>query len=217
MSHSETITVTCPKCKNKQPFTVWQSVNVTLEPALKQKLLDRSLITLKCEKCGHEVGVEQELMYHDMDRKLMILRGKEDPEDTLTEALGAIAATVQAEYTFRFVDSINELIEKVLISDAGLDDRVVEVVKSLLLERIDESQRGEDAQLFFGEAYTEKSEKMVEFLLVNESGSTSWAVPFEQTIGKCEAELQNILPDRDSERGKWLRVDQQYASKYVGE
>jgi hypothetical protein len=218
MSQSESITITCPACKEKQPFIVWHSVNVTLDPELKRQLLDRSLITFKCLKCGHTACVEQGLMYRDMDRKLMVLRGRGAPEDTLAEALRPLAAAIQADYTYRLVASINALIEKVAIWDAGLDDRVVEVVKSLLMGHIDESQRGENPELFFGGLYTEaNSEKMVEFILVNKSGSTSWAVPFEQTVGRCEAELRNVLPDRESERGTWLWVDQQYAKKYVGE
>jgi hypothetical protein len=218
MSQSKSITVACPACKNKQRFTVWHFINATRNPELKQQLLDRSLVTFECEKCGRTAGIEQELMYHDMDRKLMILRGEDEPEDTLAEAFGPVAATVQAEYTYRLVGSVNELIEKILIWDAGFDDRVMEIVKLLLMGHIDASQRGEDAELFFAGRYAEaNSEEMIEFILLNESGSTSWAVPQEQTVEKCEAQLRGILPDRKSERGQWLRIDRQYAEKFVRE
>ena len=43
------------------------TINVTFDPALKNKLLDRSLVTFHCEKCGHTAGVNQGLLYHDMD------------------------------------------------------------------------------------------------------------------------------------------------------
>jgi hypothetical protein len=216
MSHSESITITCPTCQNKQSFTVWQSVNATLDPELKRRLLDRSLITFKCATCGHTAHVEQGLMYQDMDRKLVILRGHGAPEDTLAEAIGPTAAAIEPEYTYRLVGSLNALIEKILIADAGFDDRIVEVVKCLLMGHLDESQRGEDAEFFFSGTYTEApSEPMIEFNLVNKTGSTTWAVPLAETVQRCEAELRNILPDRESERGTWLWVDQQYARKYV--
>jgi ribosomal protein S27E len=232
MSRSESITITCPECKHKQAIVVWQSINATLNPELKEQLLDRSLFTFRCAKCGHVASVEQELMYHDMDQKLMILRGKKEPADTLAEAFGPVAETVQAEYTYRLVNSINDLIEKILIWDAGLDDRVVEVVKILLMDHIEKSEQGENAELFFGEVYIEdqtedqaeqeplkqpskESEKMVEFVLVNASGSTAWAVPFDATVQKCDTELRDILPDRQSECGKWLRVDREYAQQYL--
>jgi hypothetical protein len=218
MSQSESITITCPKCKSKQPFTVWHSINVTLDPELKQRLLDRSLITFQCGKCGHSAAIEQELMYHDMDRKLMILRGHDKPDEAFAEGLGPLVKKMESEYTFRLAESINALVEKILIWDAGLDDRVVEIVKLLLMGHIDESQRGENAELFFSGIYAEAdSKEMVEFVLLNESGTTSWAVPIEETIRKCEAELQGILPDSQCERGQWLRVDQEYAKQYVGE
>jgi hypothetical protein len=68
MSLPNPITITCPTCQHQQAFTAWQSINVTLNPELKQKLLDRSLVTFHCEKCGQAAGVNQELLYHDMDR-----------------------------------------------------------------------------------------------------------------------------------------------------
>ena len=216
MSQSESITLACPACKKKQPFTVWQSVNATGDPELKQRLLDRSLITFKCDQCAHTAGIEQELMYIDMEQKLVLFRGQEEPEDIVAEAFGEFGAVAQAEYTYRLVGSINELIEKILIWDAGLDDRVLEVVKSLLMEHIDEAQRGEDAELFFSGRYTEEtSEEMIEFALLNTAGSTSWAVPFAQTVQKCAAELQELLPAQESERGKWRRIDREFARKYI--
>ena len=87
MSQSEPIAITCPVCTNRQTCVVWQSINVTLDPELKQRLLDRSLFAFRCDQCGHTAGIEQELMYHDMERKLMILRAKEEPKESLAEVL----------------------------------------------------------------------------------------------------------------------------------
>jgi hypothetical protein len=59
MSLSDEIKITCPACQHQQAFTAWQSINVTLDPALKTKLLDRSLVTFHCDNCGHTAGVNQ--------------------------------------------------------------------------------------------------------------------------------------------------------------
>ena len=70
----------------------------------------------------------------------------------------------------------------------------------------------------WGTGYTESnSEEMIEFVLLNASRSTSWTVPVQQTVRKCESELGGVLPDRKSELGQWLRVDQQYAQRYITE
>jgi hypothetical protein len=75
MSQSNTITITWPVCQHQQAFTAWQSINVPLDPALKANLLDRSLVTFHCKKCGHTAGVNQGLLYHGMDRRVMIMLG----------------------------------------------------------------------------------------------------------------------------------------------
>jgi len=106
------------------------------------------------------------------------------------------------------------LVDKVLIWDAGLDDRIVEVFKILLLQQIDKSQRGEHPELFFGEIL-HKPDTAVEmgFVLVNESGTTGLSVPFEETFQSFEAGFCNRLPSLESEQGEWLRVDREYALK----
>jgi hypothetical protein len=215
VSNSEVITIACPACTKKQQFTVWVSVNATLSPELKQKLLDRTLFTFKCEKCGETAEVNQELMYHDMERKLMFLRGQEAPQETLDECFGPDGKEILADYTYRLVNSMNELIEKIVIWDAGLDDRAIEVFKFLLLKDLDEEERGVNPQLFYNGLSAEAgAEAEMEFVLINDSGTLSVSVPFEETYQQYEIDIKKGLPSPESEHGKWLRVDQEYAAAH---
>ncbi len=213
MSMSEQTTVECPKCTSEQSITHWQTVNVTDDPDLKQKILDRTLVTFTCEKCGYVAEVYHPLLYHDMEQRLMVFLGEEFPDDPASEAMFAsLAPGIEAEYTFRMVNSINELIEKILIRDAGLDDRVVEVFKLLLVEQLDESPEEDDAELFFsGIVRDGEAEAEMEFGLMSDSGTTGLSVPFEDTFRKVEAEVCHGLPTAECEAGEWIRVDQDYA------
>jgi predicted RNA-binding Zn-ribbon protein involved in translation (DUF1610 family) len=214
MSLSNSITLTCPACGHQQAFTVWQSINATHDPGLKESLLDRSLVTFHCEQCGHTAGVNQGLLYHDMDRQVMIMLGCQSPDEL--EAPEPLVQEFQAQYSLRLVRSMNELIEKVLVLDADLDDRAVEIFKSALMTKIEESQRGDDPQLFFSRIYMdERSREQIEFALVNEAGTSCVSVPLEQSYQRFVDDACRHLPTVISECGQWLRVDRTYVLDYL--
>ena len=214
MSLSNVITITCPACRHQQAFTAWQSINVTYDPALKKKLLDRSLVTFHCDQCGHRAGVNQGLLYHDMERRWMIMLGCANVDELETPE--PLVQEFQAEYALRLVGSLNELIEKVLILDEDLDDRAVEVFKSALLANLDESQRGDHPALFFSGIYTnDDAAEQIEFALVNAAGTSAVSVPLQLAYRRYVDEICRQLPTVVSECGKWLRVDRDYAVKYL--
>src|SRR5208282_4358612 len=178
MSISSLITITCPRCQHQQAFTAWQSINVTLDPTLKEKLIDRSLVTFQCKQCGHTTGINPKLLCHDMDRRVMIMLGYQSPD--ALESPEPLVPTFQADYSLRLVSSMNELIEKILLLDADLDDRAVETFKLAVMANIGESQRGEKPQLFFNGVYmNDESQEQIEFALVNEAGARAVSMPLE--------------------------------------
>ena len=72
MSMNSIKKVNCPKCDNSQDFEIWNSINVSLDPRLKERVLNRSVLTFECEKCGYKEEGIYPLLYHDMDKKLML-------------------------------------------------------------------------------------------------------------------------------------------------
>ncbi len=87
MSLSEQTTVECPKCTSEQTITLWQSVNVTLDPELKKHILDRTLVRFTCESCGYVAEVHHPFLYHDMERRLMVFLGEETPDAPTFEGM----------------------------------------------------------------------------------------------------------------------------------
>lgn len=220
MSQSESTTITCPGCKHEQQFTIWHSVNVNLDPTLKEKVLDRSLTTFECENCGYTTTIEQNLLYHDMERRLMILRRpmQDEPEELAEESFGLRNTLSGKSYDYRLVITMNELVEKVLIWEDCLDDRTVEVFKLVVWQALDEDQRTGEARLFYGGMFgEERAEATMEFTLVSDAGTMSMDVPFEGEFRRLEEQIVRGLPDVTTERGKWLRVDRTYAQAILGE
>lgn len=214
MSRSDRTTVTCPACNHQQEYTFWRSINVTLDPELKTKLLDHSLTTFRCEKCQHTANVNQGLLYHDMVRYLMIMVAPNGPGD-LAE-MAPLIQKMQGKYLLRVVSSMNELIEKIHILDADLDDRAVEMFKSALMSSLGESEKGKAPQLFFARIYAgDDMKERMEFVLASKAGMRSFSSLKDAYDGFVER-FCGCLPTVMRESGEWLRVDREYAHKHMG-
>ncbi len=151
MSSMHTIELDCPQCRKKSPFTVHDSINVTLDPEDKGKVLDRSLFKFQCPHCGFESCVQYGSLYHDMTNKYMI-SVCDDEEMAKNSPIPDIGDTIQGKklsmlndgYRFRTVVHFDGLAEKISIFDAELDDFAVEFVKAVILK-----QANEVTQLYF--------------------------------------------------------------------
>ena len=62
----------CPHCGNTQETIVWQSINVTIDSKLKQKLLAGEINLFDCKKCGKKTFINVPLLYHDMKQRFFV-------------------------------------------------------------------------------------------------------------------------------------------------
>lgn len=72
MSIKHTQEITCPECGNLQSSTIWTTVNVTLEPGMREATLHSRLNVFCCDKCEHMASLDVSVLYHDMTRKYAI-------------------------------------------------------------------------------------------------------------------------------------------------
>lgn len=172
MTRVQSVTVTCPACGNEGNYDHYSSANVTLDPILKECVLDNSLFTFECANCGESALVETDCLYHDMDKRLLYqLTPEADSDEQLKDVLqqindfGANFSFVREGYRIRVVPSLSDLKEKIIISDAELNDQVIELLKvyveAMALEQAEDEEfievrflsRKDDVLLFgvFGE------------------------------------------------------------------
>jgi predicted nucleic-acid-binding Zn-ribbon protein len=64
--------IDCPKCGAKQTETLWETINVTLNPELKEKLFQGEINRFRCKNCGNEAYISLPLLYHDMRKKYCV-------------------------------------------------------------------------------------------------------------------------------------------------
>ena len=148
MSKHHLETFTCPKCEKESSFVMYDSVNVTLDPEYKAKILDGSLFAFKCPECGTVTNIDYNVLYHDMDKQIMIqvCSSSEDAVNAQSPAniLGNLFSNLSSgleKINFRTVVGVQRLVEKVRIFDADLDDYTVEMIKSLLIRNVEGEKR----------------------------------------------------------------------------
>ena len=116
----------CSHCGKQTEVEIRQSINVALDPELKARVKDGALFVWECPYCGHRNLARYQTLYHDPDAKLMVwlLPGDEMPPKAVEEAVKDLQG-----YTLRRVREVGDLIEKVNIHDANLEDTVLEMCK----------------------------------------------------------------------------------------
>lgn len=62
----------CPACGHTQDVTVWQSVNVTLNPDLRERLFNADVNIFECDSCGEKAFIPAPILYHDMEREFCV-------------------------------------------------------------------------------------------------------------------------------------------------
>lgn len=119
----------CTKCGNTNEITIYRSINISENPELERKVMDGSLFVWECPHCGTVNLARYETLYHDPEGKLMVwlLPDGDLPESQMKSI--SLHTKAMGGYTLRRVNDTGSLMEKVLISKAGLDDVVIEMCK----------------------------------------------------------------------------------------
>ena len=116
----------CSHCGKQTEVELRQSINTALDPQLKARVKDGSLFVWECPYCGQRNLARYQTLYHDPDGKMMVwlLPGEEQLPQAVLDAVKELD-----DYTLRRVKEVGDLIEKVNIHDAGLEDTVMEMCK----------------------------------------------------------------------------------------
>ncbi len=167
MSLNAKQTVKCPQCGHMSEVTVWNSITVKDSGDLKQDLLRGKVNIFFCPACSHTALMPSPMLYHDEERRLMISFSPCNDELLKKQLFDNVQKSSKESgelnnlegYNLRFVADYNELLEKILIFDNGMNDKTIEVIKLMIL-----SQDLEKAQFRicrFGKADSDNTEFMV--------------------------------------------------------
>ena len=141
MSQQQPYSIQCPKCREEQQVLLYDAINVQTEPALREALMKNQLNAVVCRGCAFSFRVDKPLLYHDPARGILVYwvpappGGEAAGERQFAELLLALAGqqapgapTPEVHLVFSRV----ELVERIFLLEAGLDERLIEYVKHLI-------------------------------------------------------------------------------------
>ena len=138
MSQSAMQEITCPKCGKKHSFQVWDSINTLEFPEMKEKVRNDEAFRYRCPDCGATALLNYNFLYHQQEDKLLIFVDADGSSYGDMEKILKQRGNAFDGYRKRIVLSYNDFKEKLLIFDAGLDDRIVEIIKSSIWDNVEE-------------------------------------------------------------------------------
>lgn len=188
-----TTRVRCPACGTEQDVQLVQTIDTQQNLDDKAKLLAGELNVLAC-KCGKRTQLAANILYKQDDYYCQVVPGG---EQAMAEAAAAFAASGVSGRR-RLVPSLNALVEKVKLLDAGLDDRAVEMAKVLLLATVGELDR----VLLFDE----REGDLINWVMFDEDGEP-------EAVSSAVSQVEKLAerPMKDDE----LRVDRAWALEAV--
>lgn len=142
----------CPKCGQMNSTTVWDAITVKDSPDLKTDLLSGKVNFFVCSSCGYRAIMPNPMLYHDEDKKLLFsfspCDNPADAQELFDKVKENSAQSGELKklegYNLRFITNMNDLMEKIITFDYGLNDKVIEVIKLMILSQdLEKSQHRE--------------------------------------------------------------------------
>lgn len=141
MSTQRAYPIACPRCRAQMEATLYESVNVKTDPALRDRLMANQLNQVTCPECAFVFRVDKNLVYCDPDRRLLVY-WVPTPEDNyaageaqFAELIQRMTAVLPADLRapdVHLVFSRIELVERIFLVEAGLNERIVEYIKYII-------------------------------------------------------------------------------------
>ena len=176
MTRHHTYPMICPNCNHTQDFLAYDSINISANPELKPLVMSTDLLAFHCDNCGYDTFVNYGYLYHDPKHVFMVYY---EPQPEKHVQIAHDLRTIyfreegyiqrKAGYRFRIVPELRDLWEKIFIFEAGLDDRVIELLKYYL-------------QATFLEQYPTAQVERVQFYVDGETGQKQFILMHEDDI-----------------------------------
>ena len=134
-----THTLNCPKCHASVELPVFDFVNVTEHPEIKEKILNKEVFTLFCRKCGHRELLILPMLYKD-DDKMIFINLCQSEADAIAYRFpldNPMCKMLAETHQLRAVNGVNGLIEKIRIFDDGLNELAIAYLKKRIIEQMD--------------------------------------------------------------------------------
>jgi len=209
--------VRCAACGQLHDITIWSGITADDSADLKQELLSGKVNMFICPDCGFRAVMTTPLLYEEKNKKLMISFYPDNDKSVQMKMFKEMQENMKKSgeldkyygYNLRYVTDYNCLLEKIIISDNGLWDKAIEVLKLMILTQ--EPDKAEHRKCIFGKCENDELEFMVSDTKENQIYISR--VPMA-SYTQIEQELRNsgVKPYSFN----WEIVDTDYAAALLG-
>lgn len=144
MTQKKTYPIRCPRCEHEQTVELYSSVNTGVDPQLREALLANRLNVVTCENCSATFRVDLPFVYCDPARRVFIYwlplaekdhdQGATEFRNMIKELDDAFSGDMPA-ITVTLVFDRYQLVERIFLYEANLNERVIEYIKYLIYLR----------------------------------------------------------------------------------
>lgn len=128
--------VVCPHCGKDSSAVIMERFNAGEDAELLPALKDRSIFIHICPECQKPTYLDYNFLYEDEESRIAVWYAS-TPEEEETAKIGAktmaLARRIEEPWLIRVVLGWAEFGEKLQILEDGLDDRLVEIMKLLVV------------------------------------------------------------------------------------
>ena len=218
MSLNFSQTIKCPSCGQVHSMTAWSFIDVSDNPDLKEDLLKGKVNIFECPDCSYKAPISSPLLYFDESKNILFSfvpsDGTKDKHNEFEEFKKRSVNYKENEKfkgrILRYITGYNEILEKILVYDEGLSDKVTELIKLMIL--MQEPEKADKRVCIFGKRENDELEFMVQDFEENQIYTSR--VPLS-TYDLLRSELKNSGVKLDYSFD-WEMVDTEYASSLLG-
>ncbi len=185
----------CSKCGKAFDTCRINSVNTAEMPEIKEKVKDGSLFVCKCPFCGEIVLDNSDFLYHDPSSRILIVLSQRQ-----------MSSPGMDGYVCRRVSSVGELVEKIKIFDAGLDDIAVEICKYVTSQEL-----GKDVEYkFYGIEGADS-----EIILTYPEKGEMQMIAIGQNVYSDAVGILSRSPELKKMASGLVKIDQDWLSQFL--
>ncbi len=144
----------CLQCGKTFSFHRHDKIDTGKDPSMKEKVRNGEAFAVTCPSCGWHTHMDYSFLYREEESHTLIYYAntKEIYESAYRYMTGRTGPGWESirGWIRRVVTSREDLLEKLLILDGGLDDRIIEIMKGLAFVSMKQHQpdAGADTVLF---------------------------------------------------------------------
>ena len=203
MSMPREASVSCPKCGSEIEYTMWLTINTEVKTAI-QDIISGKLFDIECKSCGLKSRVVYPILFNDMLHKMMIQYAMEEDASTVLKQFDKYR---YHGFRLRLVSTQQSLREKTWILNDGLDDRIIELMKAIILPQ----KQIEMPEKQIKEIYYCGSAEHIFFELDCESGEIVRVASAREGYNNLKEQFNEYL---DDERTPYV-IDRKWADKVL--